>query len=64
MLRQNILVNQDFYFSNTEVILKETRALNNEKNGTFGNIPTNLLKEVFDIEVRNSRVTKSSYETE
>ena len=50
-IKQNILVNQDFYFSNTEVrdILKETTTLNNKKNGTFGNIPTILLKEVADI---------------
>ena len=50
-IKQNISVNKDFYFSNTEVsdILKETTALNNEKNGTFGNIPTKLLKEVSDI---------------
>ena len=50
-IKQNISVNQDFYFSNTEVsdIFKETKALNNKKNGTFGNIPTKLLKEVSDI---------------
>ena len=30
-------------------ILKETAVLNNKKNGTFGNIPTKLLKEVSDI---------------
>ena len=50
-IKQNISVNQDFYFSKTEVrdILKETIALNNKKNGTFGNIPTKLLKEVSDI---------------
>ena len=50
-IKQNISVNQDFYFSNTEVsdILKETTALNNKENGTFGNIPTKLLKEVSDI---------------
>ena len=50
-IKQNIPVNKDFYFSNTEVsdILKETTALNNKKNGTFGNIPTKLLKEVSDI---------------
>ena len=50
-IKQNILVNQDFYFSNTEVrdILKETTSLSNKKNGTFGNIPTKLLKEVSDI---------------
>ena len=50
-IKQNISVNQDFYFSKTEVrdILKETVALNNKKNGTFGNIPTKLLKEVSDI---------------
>ena len=47
-IKENISVNQDFYFSNIEVsdILKETIALNNKKNGTFGNIPTKLLKEV------------------
>ena len=41
-IKQNISVNKDFYFSNTEVsdILKETTALNDKKNGTFGNIPT------------------------
>ena len=49
-IKQNISVNQDFYFSNTKVrdILKETTALN-KKNGAFGNIPTKLLKEVSDI---------------
>ena len=38
--KQNISINWDFYFSNTEVrdILKETIARNNKKNGTFGNI--------------------------
>ena len=47
-VKQNISVNQDFYFSNTEVrdILKETTALNNKKNGTFGNIPIKILKKV------------------
>ena len=50
-IRQNISVNKNFHFSKTEVcdILKETTALNNKKNGTFGNIPTKLLKEVSDI---------------
>ena len=50
-IKQNISVNQDFYFSKTKVrdILKETAALNNKKNDTFGNIPTKLLKEVSDI---------------
>ena len=49
-IKQNIPVNKDFYFSNTEVsdILKETTALNNKKNGTFGNIPTKLIKDVSD----------------
>ena len=49
--KRNISANKDFYFSNTEVsdILKETTALNNKKNGAFGNIPTKLLKEVSDI---------------
>ena len=47
-IKQNISVNKDFYFSNTEVsdILKETTALNNKKNGTFGNIPTKLLQDI------------------
>ena len=50
-IKQNVSVNQDFYISNTEVrdILKKTTALNNKKNGTFGNIPTTRLKEVSDI---------------
>ena len=50
-IKENISVNQDFYFSKSEVsdILKETTALNNKKNGTFGNIPTKLLREVSDI---------------
>ena len=45
------LLSKIFYFSNNEAsdILKETTALNNKKNGTFGNIPTKLLKEVSDI---------------
>ena len=35
-IKQNISVNQHFYFSNAEVRdkLKETTALNNKKNGT------------------------------
>ena len=50
-IKQNISVKQDFYFSCTEVrdILKKTCALNNKKNGTFGNIPTKLINEVPDI---------------
>ena len=50
-IKQNISVNQDFYFSNTKVndILKGTADLNNKKNCTFGNNPTKLLKEVSDI---------------
>ena len=50
-IKQNISVNQDFYFSNTEVriVLKETKTLNNKKNVTCGNIPTKILKEVSDI---------------
>ena len=50
-VKQNVSVNQDFYFSNIEVsdILKETAALNNKKNGTFGSISKKLLKEVSDI---------------
>ena len=51
-IKQNISVNQDFYFSNTEIkddILKETAAFSNKKNSTFNNIPTKRLKEVSDI---------------
>ena len=50
-IKQNILVNQDFYFCITEVsdILKETTAINDKRNVTFGNIPTKILKEVSDI---------------
>ena len=42
-IKQSILINQDFYFSDTEVsdILKETTVLNDKNNGT--------LKEVSDI---------------
>ena len=41
-IKQNISVNQDFYFSNTEVRdrLQETTVANNKNNGAFGNIPT------------------------
>ena len=50
-IKQNVSVNKDFYFSNTEFsdILQESTALYNKKNGTFGNITTKLLKEVSDI---------------
>ena len=43
-IMQNISENQDLHFSSTEVsdILKETTALNNKKDGTFGNIPKKL----------------------
>ena len=46
-IKQNISVNKDFYFSNTDVsdILKETTALNNKKNSAFGNIPSKLLNK-------------------
>ena len=45
-INQNISVSQNFYFSNTEFsdTLKETTALNNKKNGTFGNIPKKTFK--------------------
>ena len=50
-IKQNISVNQDFYFSNTVVshIPKETTALNNKKKGNYGNFPERLLKEGSDI---------------
>ena len=49
-IKQNILVDQNFHFSNTDVIniLEETAVLN-KKNGTFGNISTKRLKDVPDI---------------
>ena len=39
-IKQNISVNRNHYFTNTDVgdKLKETLALKNKKNGTFGNI--------------------------
>ena len=50
-IKQNISLNKDFDFANTEAsdIFMETTALNNENNVTFGNIPTRLLKEVSNI---------------
>ena len=68
-IKQNISVNQDFHFCNTEVrdILKETRALNNKKNGTFGNIPTKRLREVSDIcasplnDIWNTEIIKQKF---
>ena len=50
-IKQKIFVNKDFHFSNIEAsdVLKETTALNNKKNGPFGNIQTKLLKDVCDI---------------
>ena len=50
-IKQNISVNKNFYFSNTDVsdILKETTAVNNKNNDTFSNIQTKLLKEVSNI---------------
>ena len=50
-IKQNILVHQDFYFSNTEVrdILKEITSLKNKKNGAFVHIPTKRLKDMSDI---------------
>ena len=50
-IKQNISLNKDFDFANTEAsdIFMETAALNNEKNVSFGNIPTRLLKEVSNI---------------
>ena len=44
-------VNQNFYFSNTDVgdILKESTALKNKKNGAFVNVSTKRLKEVSDV---------------
>ena len=44
-----VILKQDFNFSYTEVSDEETAALNNKKNGTLGNIPTKLSKELSDI---------------
>ena len=45
-IKQNTSVKQNFYFPNNEVrdILKETKALNNKKNGDFGNILAKRLR--------------------
>ena len=47
VIRENINLNQEFFFRQVEVdeTLKEIRNLDSNKNGTFQNIPSNRLKE-------------------
>ena len=49
-IKENVSVNQKFYFSNTDVgdVLKEITALKNIKNGSFVNVSTKSLKGVSD----------------
>ena len=51
VIRENINLNQGFFFKQVEVdeILKEIRNLDNNKNGTFPNIPSNRLKEMSEV---------------
>ena len=50
-IRENINLNQDFFFKEVEgdEILKEIRNLDSNKSGTFQNIPSNRLKEVSEV---------------
>ena len=50
-IKQNVSVNQNFNFSNTDVsdILKEITAIMIEKNGTFSSTSTIQLKETSDF---------------
>ena len=51
VIRENINLNQEFFFKEVEVdeILKEIRNLDSNKSGTFQNIPSNRLKEVSEV---------------
>ena len=51
VIRENINLNQEFFFKQVEVdeILKEIRNLDSNKNGTFQNIPSNRLKEMSEV---------------
>ena len=50
-IRENINLNQEFFFKEVEEdeILKEIRNLDSNKSGTFRNIPSNHLKEVSEV---------------
>ena len=51
VIRENINLNQEFFFKEVEVdeILKEIRNLDRNKSGSFQNIPSNRLKEVSEV---------------
>ena len=51
VIRENINLNQEFFFKQVEVdeILKGIRNLDSNKNGTFQNIPSNRLKEMSEV---------------
>ena len=51
VIRENINLNQEFFFKQVEVdeILKEIRNLDSNRNGTFQNIPSNGLKEMSEV---------------
>ena len=51
VIRENINLNQEFFFKQVEAdeILKEIRNLDSNKNGTFQNIPSDRLKEMSEV---------------
>ena len=51
VIRENINLNQEFFFKQVEVdeILKEIRNIDSNRNGTFQNIPSNGLKEMSEV---------------
>ena len=51
VIRENINLNQEFFFKHVEVdeIFKEIRNLDSNKYGTFQNIPSNRLKEMSEV---------------
>ena len=51
VIRENINLNQEFFFKEVEVdeILKEIKNLDSNKSGTFQNIPSNRLKDVSEV---------------
>ena len=53
VIKEHICVDKEFDFEQVSIddILKEMRNLNNKKNGTFKNIPSNRLKKVSEVTV-------------
>ena len=53
IIKEHICVDKEFDFEQVSIddILKEMRNLNNKKNGTFKNIPSNRLKKVSEVTV-------------